>query len=584
MITHRRKLLPFCIAAALLSGPAAAVGLGEIQLTSFLGAPLQAEVALNSLGELSADQLKVQVGSDADYEALGVEYNYLHTLLKIEPFVRDGHGYVRISTREPISEPYLNFVLNVQWPQGRVVREFTVLLDPAPVSAVAAAQPERARLTEPATARAETSQPVPRARRTPPASTSTPMQSLTQAPSSTPTQSDTGDYIVQRGDSLWRIASRLRPQNAELQQVMNAIVAQNPHAFVDGNPDRIKEAAHIVVPSVEHIAAAALPATAPTTERAPDSVAKAAVATPVAPAELAEENSALKAQVTALTGNVEGLNRNLELSEQRLRQMESQLDVLLQQMQQQRTTLAALTGTSTAVAGAVAPATGSMINQVNAAELYSAPIARTPWWVHLLYWLGIGGAAMWAIREHFWPQRRFAALEVGDSGGLDSAAPLAARATPAPVDHSWRKATRYQPLPVLDEQQDEGQGKERDEGLNEALADFDLDESITLAEAPELAPPALEPLADEAVVDVNISAGVFLAFGRYDEAERLLRDALQRAPEHTELKLQLLDVYLQADQREQFDALAEAIEQGPVTAEILAELAVLRESYRVRGH
>ena len=59
MPSHRRKLLPLCIAASLLSGlsvEAAAIGVGEIHLQSFLGSPLQAEVPLNNLGELSADQ------------------------------------------------------------------------------------------------------------------------------------------------------------------------------------------------------------------------------------------------------------------------------------------------------------------------------------------------------------------------------------------------------------------------------------------------------------------------------------------------------------------------------------------------
>lgn len=573
MTTHRRKLLPFCIAAALLSGPAVAVGLGEIQLTSYLGKPLQAEVALNSLGDLSADQMKISIGSEADYQALGVEYSYLHTLLKIEPFVRGGRGYVRITTREPISEPYLNFVLNVQWPQGRVVREFTVLLDPAPIAAVAATQPERARLTESAVASQETVQPVARSRRSvqKPASASVPASEQSQSPA--PTESRDGDYIVQRGDSLWRIAERLSPQNAELQQVMNAIVAQNPHAFVNGNPNRIKEAARIVVPSAEQIAAAGVPVTgAP--ERATAKISQGDVAAPAVPVELVEENSALKAQVTALTSNVDGLNQNLEQSEQRLHQLESQLDTLLQQMQQQRATLAALSGEKSPIE-TVAPATGSMINQVNASDLRPVAAAHTPWWVHLLYWLGIGGAAMWAIREHFWPRRTLALLGGGELasgafGAEEIAQPFAARTasvTPR-EDHSWRPSVA-QPSPVLD--------------------DFDLDEPAPVTEVEEsivlsAAPPALDRDAEDPIVDVSISAGVFLAFGRYDEAERLLRDALKHAPGRIELKLQLLDVYMQADQPEVFEALAEEIEQESTAPEVLAELAVLRESYRARGH
>jgi pilus assembly protein FimV len=559
MITHRRKLLPYCIAAALLSGPAAAVGLGEIQLTSYLGKPLTAEVALNSLGDLSADQIKVRIGGEADYQALGVDYTYLHSQLKLEPFVRDGRGYVRISTHEPISEPYLNFVLTLQWPQGRVVREFTVLLDPAPI-AVAATAPGANPGVASTPAIAETAAPPARAHR---------RQRARAATATTLDGNTTGSYRVQRGDSLWRIAAKLRPANASLAQTMSAIVARNPQAFINGNPDRLKEAARITAPSAEQIAAASsgLPAVRETLTPA-NAVAATATNTEAVP-QLAVENSALKAQVAELTGSVDALNHNLEQSEQRLHQLEAQLDSLLQQFQQQRATVAALSGNpSSSVAGQVTTATGSMINQVNASELSPAPVAHTPWWVHLIYWLGIGAAATWAIREHFWPQRKLALLGAIDDDRSVAAARARAPAAVAPVDSSWR-------APVVDER----------ESLAAVLEDIDLDattpiELTTVADAGEVAP-ALERAAEDPV-DASISAGVFLAFGRYDEAERLLREALMGAPERVDLKLQLLDVYLQADQAEHFDALAADIEQGPTTPEIIAELAVLRDAYRAR--
>jgi pilus assembly protein FimV len=76
---------------------------------------------------------------------------------------------------------------------------------------------------------------------------------------------------------------------------------------------------------------------------------------------------------------------------------------------------------------------------------------------------------------------------------------------------------------------------------------------------------------------------VFVAFGRFDEAERLLHEALQQNPGRDDLRLQLLDVYLQSDQAEAFETLAEVIEAGPASPETLAELAVLRDSYQARG-
>jgi pilus assembly protein FimV len=551
MLQPRRKLLPYCIAAALLSGEAAAVGMGEIHLTSYLGKPLQAEVALNDLGDLSTDQLKVKIGSESDYQAMGVEYTYLHSQLKIEPFVRNGRGFVRITTQESITEPYLNFVLNLQWPQGRVVREFTVLLDPAPMTAVAAIPDAVPPTTASAPAEATVAPVAHTLRRA-------------RRESAVPVAMD-GSYVVQRGDSLWRIAAKLRTPGASQEQVMSAIVAHNPQAFINGDPDRIKEAARIVAPSSEQIAAANGARAA-----APQAAASAnAAPVPAADQQLAAENSALKTQIGELTSNVDALSRNLEHSEQRLHEMEAQLDTLLQQFQQQKATLAGLKGDiSSPASAAAAPATGSMINQVNAAELSPAPVAHTPWWVHMLYWLGIGAAATWAIREHFWPQRKFALVGAGDDAPMVPVRPAIAP-IPAPMARdSWRAPVREERSP-----------------LAAALDEVDLDEPVmTVAASPDMPAepaPELSRAADDPV-DASISAGVFLAFGRFDEAERLLRDALKHAPERVDLKLQLLDVYMQADKRAAFDALAHEIEQGPTTAEIVAELDVLRDSYRSR--
>src|SRR5690606_17404460 len=379
MFSHPRKLLTLCIATALFSARADALGVGAIELDSYLGKPLQAEIALDDTGALGLDQLKVRLGSEADYQALGVEHSYLHSQLRIEPVLRNGRSYVRITTREPVGEPYLNFVVAVQWPSGKVVREFTVLLDPAPIefatttphTKTAAAMPEPSAKNSSANDRSAT------------------------APTAPIAIEAGADYTVQSGDSLWRIASRLRT-TAPLQQTMNAIAAHNPQAFINGDPTRLKVAALIALPTEADIAATAMGL--PPTQSAQD---VAAIAVPAAapdtdtaaapePALLAE-NATLKAQVADLSSSVGVLNQSLGQSEQRLRELEAQLNGVLQQIQQQRATVAALSGDAMPPAAALVGG-NSLINRVNAADLMpAAPIAK-PWWVHLLYWLGIGGA------------------------------------------------------------------------------------------------------------------------------------------------------------------------------------------------
>ena len=566
MPNYRRKLLPLCIAASLLSGlgtEAAAIGVGDVHLQSFLGAPLQAEIPLNHLGELSVDQLKVQIGSQDDYGAMGVDYSYLHSQLKIEPFVKNGQGYVRISTREPITEPYLNFVLNLRWPQGQLVREFTVLLDP-PMQAIAAA-PSSTPAIAPAEASTEASPVAVSAQKTSAASRRRHERASTTetAPASVPSE---GRYTIRRGDSLWRIANRMHMQ-APVEQVMAAILANNPAAFIKGDPNLLKEAVTISLPDAQQIAALTggeppLAGSAPkAAERVADSSAPALAEGHSAA--LAEENSALKAQVNDLTGNVASLNENLVQSERRLHQLESQLNELILQMQQQRASVAALRGSAESQNTELVQSTGSVINQVNAADLQAPGKTHTPWWVHLLYWFGIGGAVTWAVREHFWPQRRLSMAAIGGASTpvYEDRNPSMTR-TPA---HSLAGITTVKEAAELE--------------IDELPLPVDAIEtsSVTRREsAPHLLQSSDEP------VDASISAGVFVAFGRYSEAEHLLREALIRDPSRIDLKLQLLDVLMQSDQPGAFDDLAAEIENEALSPETLAELAVLRDSYRPR--
>lgn len=565
MPIHRRKLLPLCIAASLMTGlslQAAAIGVGEIHLQSFLGSPLQAEIPLSHLGDLGADQLKVQLGTQGDYSALGVEYTYLHSQLKIEPILKNGEGYVRISTREPIAEPYLNFVLSLRWPQGQLVREFTVLLDPPtqavasmPASAVTAAVAPPVAARETTASETAVASPPPHRRQHHRASIA-----QTVKPAAV---SQAGSYVIQRGDSLWRIANKIRPAQVPAEQVMAAIQTLNPSAFINGNPNLLKEAATITLPDAGQMIAStgAARSAANTASPAAAATEHSVSVQPDSPVveQLVEENSALKTQISALTSNVSTLNQSLEQSGQRMHQLESQLNEVLLQMQQQRATMATLSGTPEVRGAAIAQTTGSVINQVNASELRSPAKAHTPLWVHLLYWLGIGAAATWAVREHFWPQRRLAvAGSTAASGAGYGNAPV-----PAPKTRTSVNQPR----------------------VADAMPELTLDlDALPVATAPveseEPAPQLLK--SSEESVDASISAGVFVAFGRFGEAEDLLREALAREPARVDLKLQLLDVLMQSDQPGAFDDLAAEIEREAREPETLAELAVLRDSYRPR--
>jgi pilus assembly protein FimV len=385
-----------------------------------------------------------------------------------------------------------------------------------------------------------------------------------------------GSYLTRRGDSLWRLAARLRSSEAvPVEQMMAALQSANPHAFIDSNASKLKEGVSLDVAAAERIAlqGGVAPARAVVDNAAADTAANSAAtaktsSAAAAPTGLVEENATLKAQVADLGANVSTLNTNLAESTGRLREMEARLDSVLRQFEQQRAAQASAFDQRTSAAAA---ASGSVINQVNAAELRPAPTVLTPWWVHLLYWSGIAAAVGWAVREHFWPARRLALTGAEIEGMRRVAEPAAPafrevhRPTAASAAQADWQAPAENEVLTLD--------------LGDIMPAIDADPVPIVLDLPR---DTERPSAEEQV-DASISAGVFVAFGRFDEAERLLQEALRKDSMRDDLRLQLLDVYLQSDQPEKFEQVAQVLESGPASVETLAELAVLRDSFHSRG-
>lgn len=206
-----------------MPGMAGALELGDISSRAALGQALSANIDLRGLGDLTAEEVKVSLASAEDFERLGVDRSVVTSGLSFIPDVgRNGHGVIHVSSSRPIREPYLNFVLQVVWPQGRLVREFTVLLDPPSYVASPVTPPAIA----PALAvRAAQAQPV------------------VGAPGA-------DGYRIQRNDALWGIAARNRPSSGvSVMQTMAAIQRMNPDAFVDGNINRLKVGQVLRMPS-----------------------------------------------------------------------------------------------------------------------------------------------------------------------------------------------------------------------------------------------------------------------------------------------------------------------------------------------
>jgi pilus assembly protein FimV len=127
---HRKPTLLLATLAALIWGDAFALGLGNIQVFSALNQPFNAEIELVDIRPDELDAIKASLAGEKDFMKVGSERHYFLTGLRFRPQVsRGGQPVLSVTTSEPIREPYLDFLLEVNWPEGRMLKEYTVLLD-----------------------------------------------------------------------------------------------------------------------------------------------------------------------------------------------------------------------------------------------------------------------------------------------------------------------------------------------------------------------------------------------------------------------------------------------------------------------
>jgi len=121
------------MAALLAAGTAQALSLGNASLQSRVGEPLRVSIPLGNLGELTQQEIIVGRAPEADYARLGIDRAALSTPLRFELLVdRSGNASVEVRSEQPVSEPFVDIVVEVRWPTGRLVRQYTLLLDLPP--------------------------------------------------------------------------------------------------------------------------------------------------------------------------------------------------------------------------------------------------------------------------------------------------------------------------------------------------------------------------------------------------------------------------------------------------------------------
>lgn len=303
----KRLVLLSCTIFLCMASRAFALGLGAVQLESALNQPLQVRIEIVQLGDVRLNDVSVQLASPADFQRFNVSRDGFLSNIRFRVESVGEFHYVVLTTSQLVRKPYLNFILDTRWPNGRILSEHTVLLDlpvladtpaqsvavrqpisqslqppsmtPAPAATPAvtapAAAPPVAAVSTPAAAPATpppapASTPVPRAA-TPapvtqaaapaptPVATATPAlaPAATPAPVATPAEAVAAGpetLTTQASDTLWSIALRVRPnESVSMQQTMLAIQRLNPDAFIGGNINLLRAGQVLRIPDFSQI-------------------------------------------------------------------------------------------------------------------------------------------------------------------------------------------------------------------------------------------------------------------------------------------------------------------------------------------
>jgi pilus assembly protein FimV len=587
------------LAMMLFSARSAALGLGEITLESALNERLTAEITLLETRGLDASEIIVSLGSREDFQRIGVERFFFLTDLRFEVVTgRNGVPALRISSTQPVTEPFLNFVVQVLWPNGRLLKEYTLLLDPPTFteqSAPIVAAPARG---DPG------GSPAGRVQRQPTRPDSQVSFRESPRPPQSPAPQDRtsadSSQMTDRDDTLWSIALRVRPsRDLSVQQTMLAIQRLNPDAFIGGNINLLKAGYRLRLPDESEIsslsqnqavsqvaehnaswqsyrrgeglrvadtatasdagrssqlaaqvdATASAPATAGATATQDGELRIVAGATGTAGSgaggdgqapELENQLAASEEERDRVSLENEELGYRLDLMSSQMQQTQRQLEVRDQQIAQLQAQLAEIQAQLQAAAAAAPSAAAPLAAAPEGAAASQPAFWQSPYVV-------IGGAVtlISLIVVGLIMARRRRGVE--DGAGLFETEPLDEVAEPVVGDVS-----------VDDDFQDEDQedSLEAHEVAEEFEPEPEPEETVVASVAGDEQP------AGAQTGDVIGEADIYIAYGRYPQAVSLLLAALDDDPDRSEVRLKLLEVHTETKDQAGFDEhIAQLIER-----------------------
>ncbi len=250
-------------------GAAQALALGRVVVQSALGEPLRAEIDVPDINPEEAASLRVGLASPETFRASGMEINAALSGLQISLQRRaDGRSFLRLTSNRPVSEPFVDLIVEANWASGRIVRDYTLLFDPPNLRTAPRPAPIAPGVSAPPVTRVPPvlpSAPVPPAGQTAPAPAPAPAVAQPAVPATQPPRAAVpapatpaaggGQVRVQAGDTAGRLAAANRPANVSLDQMLVAMLRSSPNAFIGGNVNRIKAGAVIDLPTSEQAGA-----------------------------------------------------------------------------------------------------------------------------------------------------------------------------------------------------------------------------------------------------------------------------------------------------------------------------------------